>query len=61
VVNIIGPTVNLSARIESLTKLVGIPLLASWGFAAARSEPFRRVRCVPLKGLASNQHVLTTA
>jgi adenylate cyclase len=58
--NVIGPTVNLSARIESLTKLVGIPLLASADFAAACSEPFRHVGCFALKGLALNQDVFTT-
>jgi adenylate cyclase len=59
--NVIGPTVNLSARIESLTKLVGIPLLASSEFAAACSEPFHHVGCFAVKGLASNQDVFTTA
>jgi adenylate cyclase len=59
--NAIGRTVNLSARIEALTKLVGIPLLASSDFAAACSEPFRHVGCFALKGLKSSEDVFTIA
>jgi len=59
--NVIGPTVNLSARIEALTKPLGIPLLASSDFAAACGEVLRHVGRFPLKGLASDQDVFTIA
>jgi adenylate cyclase len=55
--NVIGPAVNRTARIESLTKQVGLPLLLSADFAAALDEPTRAVGCFPLKGVAEPQTV----
>ncbi|MBI1206593.1 MAG: hypothetical protein GC191_04805 [Azospirillum sp.] len=47
--NVVGPPVNRAARIESLTKAVGVPLLMSGSFAA-QLEPSARAR------LASHGH-----
>jgi adenylate cyclase len=46
---VIGPAVNLTSRLQDMTKLVGTPILASADFAAATTRPLhglggRRVR-----------------
>ena len=53
----VGPAVNRTARIESLTKQVGLPLLLSGDFAAALDEPTRAVGRFTLKGVAEPQTV----
>ncbi len=55
--NVIGPSVNRTARIETLTKRIGVPLLLSEDFAAALDRPCRLVGRFPLKGVAEPQAV----
>jgi adenylate cyclase len=55
--NVIGPAVNRTARIESLTKEVGLPLLLSADFAAALDAPSRSVGSFTLKGVPEPQTV----
>ncbi len=55
--NVIGPAVNRTARIETLTKQVGLPLLLSQEFAAALDEPTRAVGRFTLKGVPEPQTV----
>ena len=55
--NVIGPAVNRTARIESLTKQVGRPLLLSQDFVDALGEPCRPVGQFTLKGVPEPQTV----
>jgi adenylate cyclase len=59
--NVIGPAVNRTARIETLTKQVGQPLLLSGEFAAALDEPTRPVGRFNLKGVPEPQTVYAVA
>jgi adenylate cyclase len=59
--NVIGPSVNRTARIETLTKQAGVPLLLSEDFAAALDRPCRLVGRFPLKGVAEPQAVYAPA
>ena len=55
--NVIGPAVNRTARIESLTKEVGRPLLVSQDFADALDETCEPVGRFVLKGVQEPQAV----
>jgi len=59
--NVIGPAVNRTARIETLTKQVGLPLLLSQEFAAALDESTRPVGRFTLKGVPEPQTVYAVA
>jgi len=56
-INVVGPAVNRTARIESLTKQVGLPLLLSEDFAAALDVTTRPVGRFTLKGVPEPQTV----
>jgi adenylate cyclase len=49
---VIGPAVNLVARLEALTRTVGEPVLLSDAFAAAAGLPARPLGAHRVKGLA---------
>jgi adenylate cyclase len=54
---VIGPAVNLTARIESLCRQLGRPLLLSSDFAGACGSPTQSVGRFPLKGVAFEQEI----
>jgi adenylate cyclase len=54
---VIGPAVNLAARIEGLCGELRRPVLLSAGFVAASGLPARSLGTFPLKGLAEPQAV----
>lgn len=49
---VIGPAVNRAARLESLTKELGVPLLMTAAFAGCLARPVRSLGFHRLKGLA---------
>jgi adenylate cyclase len=49
---VIGPSVNRAARLESLTKELGVPLLMTAAFAGCLDRPVRSLGFHRLKGLA---------
>jgi adenylate cyclase len=55
--NVVGPAVNRTARLESLTKQVGVPLLLSREFAAQVDRPTRSCGFYPMKGVPEPQEV----
>ncbi len=55
--NVIGPAVNRTARLQTLTKEVGVPLLMSQDFADALGVPCRPVGSFTLKGVPEPQAV----
>ncbi len=55
--NVVGPAVNRTARIEGLTKELGTPLLLSEDFALAAGEPCRPVGRHTLRGVPEPQAV----
>ncbi len=57
--NVVGPAVNKTARIQSLTKEAGVPLLLSEEFAALIKRPLRSVGRFDLRGVAAAQEVFT--
>jgi adenylate cyclase len=48
---VIGPAVNRAARLETLTKELGVPLLMTGSFAAALGRPTRSLGLQPMRGL----------
>ena len=56
-----GPAVNRAARLESLTKEVGAPLLLSAEFVGCIDHPVRSLGCYEMRGLAEAQEVFTLA
>lgn len=50
--NVVGPAVNMTARIQETTKLTGWPLLVSAEFAARVSHPLRSIGRYELRGIA---------
>ncbi|MBI3374535.1 MAG: adenylate/guanylate cyclase domain-containing protein [Betaproteobacteria bacterium] len=57
--NVVGPAVNKTARIQSLTKEAGVPLLLSEEFAAFIRRPLRSLGQFELRGVAGAHAVLT--
>ena len=55
--NVIGPAVNRTARIEDLTKQVGLPLLLSRDLAEVIGKPVRSCGFFPMKGVPEPQEV----
>ncbi|MBI3517032.1 MAG: adenylate/guanylate cyclase domain-containing protein [Proteobacteria bacterium] len=55
--NVIGPAVNRTARLENLTKEVGVPLLMSPELARAVDRPTRSCGFFAMKGVAEPQEV----
>lgn len=56
---VIGPAVNLTARLQDLTKVVGAPVVLSAEFAACCDRPLRALGAQRLKGVAELQTVYT--
>jgi adenylate cyclase len=54
---VMGPAVNRTARLEGLTKTLGVPLLMSAEFAAHLSAPVRSLGAHTLKGVPRPQEV----
>ena len=59
--NVVGPAVNKTARMQSLTKEAGVPLLLSEEFAARVRRPLRSLGRFDLRGIAEAQEVFTLA
>jgi adenylate cyclase len=57
--SVIGPAANRAARVESLTKTLGIPLLASSDFAAVAPFELTSVGTFEFKGIRDPQQVFT--
>jgi adenylate cyclase len=57
--NVVGPAVNKTARIQSLTKEAGVPLLVSKEFAAHIQRPLRSMGNYDLRGVAGSHEVFT--
>jgi len=55
--NVVGPAVNRTARLEVLTKEVGVPLLLSRELAAQVDRPVRSCGTFAMKGVAEPQEV----
>jgi adenylate cyclase len=58
---VIGPAVNLAARIEGLCRDLGRPVLLSADFVAASGVPAQHLGAHPLKGLSEPQQVYAPA
>jgi len=58
---VIGQAVNRAARLESLTKDLGVPLLMTATFAAALGRPTRSLGLHPLRGLDEPLEVFALA
>lgn len=59
--NVVGPAVNTTARIQSLTKQTGVPLLLSSEFARLVKRPLRCVGEFELRGVAESHNLYTPA
>jgi adenylate cyclase len=57
--NVVGPAVNKTARIQSLTKEAGVPLLLSGEFAERIQRPLRSLGRFELRGVAGAHEVYT--
>ena len=57
--NVVGPAVNTTARIQSMTKDLGAPLLLSNAFAKLVQRPLRSVGKHNLRGVAGPQELFT--
>ncbi|MBV8165334.1 MAG: adenylate/guanylate cyclase domain-containing protein [Alphaproteobacteria bacterium] len=55
--NVVGPAVNRTARLEVLTKDVGVPLLMSRELALLSDRPTRSCGTFAMKGIAEPQEV----
>jgi adenylate cyclase len=55
--NVVGPAVNRTARLENLTKEVGVPLLMSRELAGQVDRPTRSCGAFSMKGVAEPQEV----
>ena len=58
---VIGPAVNLTARIESMCRQLGRSLLLSSDFVAAGDIAAVSLGSHPLKGIAANQEIFAPA
>lgn len=56
---VIGPAVNLASRIEGLTRVLGVRVLASGDFQAAVGEDLTSLGAHPVKGLGRPVEVFT--
>ena len=56
---VIGPAVNLAARLDGLSKLLGEPLVVSDAFARACPRPTRSLGRHQLRGVSEPQEVFT--
>jgi adenylate cyclase len=54
---VIGPAVNLTARIESMCRQLGRPLLLSSDFVRAGNIPAQSLGAFPLKGVGAEQEI----
>lgn len=59
--NVVGPAVNMTARIQSMTKELHTPLLMSAEFSKHLRTPLKSVGCHDLRGVASAQELFTVA
>ena len=59
--NVVGPAVNLTARLQSLSKQALVPLLVSSTFAAFVDRPLWPVGTFELRGVRDMQEVFTAA
>lgn len=57
--NVVGPAVNMTARIQELTKETGVPLLMSADFARRVRRKLRSVGRYDLRGIGKSQEVFT--
>ena len=57
--NVVGPAVNMTARIQSMTKELGVPLLLSAEFASLVTAQLQSVGRHDLRGVASAQELFT--
>jgi adenylate cyclase len=57
--NVVGPAVNKTARLQSMTRTAGVPLLMSKEFAAQVRQPLRSVGHFDLRGLQGPQEMFT--
>jgi adenylate cyclase len=57
--NVVGPAVNKTARLQSMTKQAGVPLLVSKEFAAQIRRPLRSIGHFDLRGLSGPQEMFT--
>jgi adenylate cyclase len=57
--NVVGPAVNKTARIQSLAKETGVPLLLSAEFAARVGRPLRSLGEFDLRGVVGRQPIFT--
>lgn len=58
---VMGPAVNRTARLEGLTKEVGVPLLLSADFAAQVDRPVRSLGLHKIRGVTELQEVFALA
>lgn len=59
--NVVGPAVNMTARIQSMTKELGIPLLMSADFVQQVDLPVSSVGRHDLRGIAKSQELFRLA
>ena len=57
--NVVGPAVNKTARLQSMTKQAGVPLLLSKEFAAHIARPLRSIGHFDLRGVSGPQEMFT--
>ena len=57
--NVVGPAVNKTARLQSMTKEAGVPLLFSKEFAAHIRRPIRSIGHFDLRGVSGPQEMFT--
>ena len=57
--NVVGPAVNKTARLQSMTKEAGVPLLLSKEFAARVRRPMRSIGHFDLRGVGGPQEMFT--
>lgn len=55
--NVVGPAVNMTARIQAMTKEIGTPLLLSAEFAVLVKRPLKSVGRHDLRGVAAGQEL----
>jgi len=59
--NVVGPAVNKTARLQSMSKQAGEPLLLSKEFASHIRRPLRSIGHFDLRGLSGPQEMFTLA